>query len=73
MFKTSIDTSLIRASNIGEYQVTVSLDDDGPMPRFVTQSILTIKIGFEAAPEIVEEIKGELDGILNGEAELGIE
>jgi hypothetical protein len=34
---------------------------------------LTIKIGFEAAPEIVEEIKGELDGILNGEAELGIE
>jgi len=53
--------------------VTVSLEDDGPMPRFVTQSILMIKIGFEAAPEIVEEIKGELDDILNDQAELGIE
>jgi hypothetical protein len=72
MFKTLIDTSLIRAVNVGEYQMTVSLEDDGPMPRFVTESILTIKIGFEAAPEI-EETKGELDDMLNNQAELGID
>ena len=58
-FIIEIDQQIFTEADAGVYDITVTLGDDGPTPKFESESMFSIEIEYTAMPE--EELQEYLE------------